>query len=435
MKMEDVQVREMKKTEVGKAKTAFPDFQPDFIAAAQRLKGVVNKTPLQLSSHLSKIYNANIYLKREDLQTVRSYKLRGAYNMMKSLSKEQLKRGLVCASAGNHAQGFAFSCSKLKVKGVVFMPVITPKQKVSHTRMFGEDFIEIILTGDTYDECAAAARKYTEEHQMTFVPAFDHPKIIEGQATVAIEILDELQDIDYLFIPVGGGGLASGAGTYFKMYSPATVIVGVEPEGAPSLNEAFRSGGPVTLQKIDTFVDGASVKRTGDLTFEICKNVLDDLHLVPEGKVCSTLIQLYNEEAIVSEPAGTLSVAALDDYADRIKGKNVVCIISGGNNDIGRMSEILERALIYEGLKHYFLVNFTQRPGALKDFVNNVLTVNEDIVLFEYIKKNNREAGPALVGIELKHRSDYESLLQRMKDRKVDYKELSDFDKEFRYLV
>lgn len=433
--MGEVQVQEKRESEVGKANSAFPDFQPDFIAAAQRLKGVVSKTPLQLSSHLSKIYGANIYLKREDLQTVRSYKLRGAYNMMKSLTKDQLKKGLVCASAGNHAQGFAFSCNKLKVKGVVFMPVITPKQKVSHTRMFGEDFIEVVLTGDTYDECAAAARKYTREHQMTFVPAFDHPKIIEGQATVAVEILDELQDIDYLFIPVGGGGLASGAGTYFKMYSPTTVIVGVEPEGAPSLNEAFRTGGPVTLEKIDTFVDGASVKRTGDLTYEICKNVLDDLHLVPEGKVCSTLIQLYNEEAIVSEPAGTLSVAALDDYADRIKGKNVVCIISGGNNDIGRMSEILERALIYEGLKHYFLVNFAQRPGALKDFVNNVLTENEEIVLFEYIKKNNREAGPALVGIELKHRSDYVSLLKRMKERKVDYKELSDFDKEFRYLV
>lgn len=433
--MGEVQVQEKRESEVGKANSAFPDFQPDFIAAAQRLKGVVSKTPLQLSSHLSKIYGANIYLKREDLQTVRSYKLRGAYNMMKSLTKDQLKKGLVCASAGNHAQGFAFSCNKLKVKGVVFMPVITPKQKVSHTRMFGEDFIEVVLTGDTYDECAAAARKYTREHQMTFVPAFDHPKIIEGQATVAVEILDELQDIDYLFIPVGGGGLASGAGTYFKMYSPTTVIVGVEPEGAPSLNEAFRTGGPVTLEKIDTFVDGASVKRTGDLTYEICKNVLDDLHLVPEGKVCSTLIQLYNEEAIVSEPAGTLSVAALDDYADRIKGKNVVCIVSGGNNDIGRMSEILERALIYEGLKHYFLVNFAQRPGALKDFVNNVLTENEDIVLFEYIKKNNREAGPALVGIELKHRSDYVSLLKRMKERKVDYKELSDFDKEFRYLV
>lgn len=411
------------------------DFHPDYAAAARRLHNVVNKTPLQYSSHLSGIYQANIYLKREDLQVVRSYKLRGAYNMMKSLSAKESQKGLVCASAGNHAQGFAYSCKMLKVKGVVFMPVITPKQKVSHTKMFGGDYVEIRLIGDTYDECAEAAKEFTHQHQMTFIPAFDHPKVIEGQGTIGMEILDELADVDYLFIPVGGGGLASGLGTYFKTFSPSTRIIGVEPEGAPSLNEAFRNGGPVTLEKIDTFVDGASVKRTGDLTYQICKNVLDDLHLVPEGKVCSTLIHLYNEEAIVTEPAGTLSIAALDDFAKEIKGKNVVCIVSGGNNDVSRMSEIQERALIYEGLKHYFLVNFAQRPGALKDFVNNVLSENEDIVLFEYIKKNNRESGPALVGIELKNKSDYQSMVSRMKERKIDYKELSAIEKEFKYLV
>jgi threonine dehydratase len=301
--------------------------------------------------------------------------------------------------------------------------------------MFGEGYVEVKLVGDTYDECAAAAKEFTDEHQMTFIPAFDHPKIIEGQGTMGIEILDELEQVDYLFIPIGGGGLASGVGTYFKTFSPNTKIIGVEPEGAPSLNEAFRVGGPVTLEKIDTFVDGASVKRTGDLTFQICKNVLDDLHLVSEGKVCSTLIRLYNEDAIVAEPAGTLSIAVLDDYATEIKGKNVVCIVSGGNNDIGRMSEILERALIYEGLKHYFLVNFAQRPGALKDFVNNVLVNGEDIVLFEYIKKNNRESGPALVGIELKNRSDYQAMLERMKSRRIDFKELNNVEKEFKYLI
>lgn len=420
---------------VEKGSLSINDFHPDFEAAAARVADIVIKTPLQYNVHLSKMYNANIYLKREDLQIVRSYKLRGAYNMMKSLSKDQLKKGLVCASAGNHAQGFAYSCKLLKTKGVVFMPVITPKQKISHTRMFGEDFLEIRLIGDTYDECAAAAKEYTKQKGMTFIPAFDHPKIIEGQATVGVEILKELSDIDFIFIPVGGGGLASGVGTYFKKLSPATKIIGVEPEGAPSLNEAFRNGKPVTLDHIDTFVDGASVKRTGELTFQICKEVLDDLHLIPEGKVCSTLLHLYNEDAIVTEPAGTLSIAALSDYAERIKGKNVVCIVSGGNNDIGRMPEIQERALIYEGLKHYFLVNFAQRPGALKDFVNNVLSENEDIVLFEYIKKNNRESGPALVGIELKHRSDYQSLIKRMEDQKFNYKELSDIDKEFKYLV
>lgn len=434
--MEEVQLEKRPKVDAaGTSEFSLKDFHPDYAAAARRLHNVVSKTPLQYSSHLSEVYKANIYLKREDLQVVRSYKLRGAYNMMKSLGRKELEKGLVCASAGNHAQGFAFSCKMLKVKGVVFMPVITPKQKVSHTKMFGDGFIEVRLVGDTYDECAQAAKDYTHENGMTFIPAFDHPKVIEGQGTIGMEILDELEKIDYLFVPIGGGGLASGVGTYFKTFSPATKIIGVEPEGAPSLNEAFRAGGPVTLEKIDTFVDGAAVKRTGNLTFQICKNVLDDLHLVSEGKVCSTLIHLYNEDAIVAEPAGTLSIAALDDYANQIKGKNVVCIVSGGNNDIGRMSEIQERALIYEGLKHYFLVNFAQRPGALKDFVNNVLSSNEDIVLFEYIKKNNRESGPALVGIELKNKSDYDALLGRMKIRKIDYKELSNVEKEFKYLI
>ncbi len=434
--MEEVQLAKEPETKLSKEHVStIKDFHPDYAAAARRLHNVVSKTPLQYSNHLSEMYKANVYLKREDLQVVRSYKLRGACNMMKSLSKKELERGLVCASAGNHAQGFAFSCRMLKVKGVVFMPVITPKQKISHTKMFGEGYVEVKLVGDTYDECAAAAKEFTDEHQMTFIPAFDHPKIIEGQGTMGIEILDELEQVDYLFIPIGGGGLASGVGTYFKTFSPNTKIIGVEPEGAPSLNEAFRVGGPVTLEKIDTFVDGASVKRTGDLTFQICKNVLDDLHLVSEGKVCSTLIRLYNEDAIVAEPAGTLSIAVLDDYATEIKGKNVVCIVSGGNNDIGRMSEILERALIYEGLKHYFLVNFAQRPGALKDFVNNVLVNGEDIVLFEYIKKNNRESGPALVGIELKNRSDYQAMLERMKSRRIDFKELNNVEKEFKYLI
>lgn len=434
--MEDVHLEKKPKAmAAGCGEFTIDDFHPDYAAAARRLHNVVSKTPLQYSNHLSELYKANIYLKREDLQVVRSYKLRGAYNMMKSLGKKELERGLVCASAGNHAQGFAFSCRMLKAKGVVFMPVITPNQKVSHTKMFGEGFIEVRLVGDNYDECAQAAKEFTQEHQMTFIPAFDHPRVIEGQGTIGMEVLDELEKVDYLFLPIGGGGLASGVGTYFKTFSPATKVIGIEPEGAPSLNEAFRVGGPVTLEKIDTFVDGAAVKRTGNLTYQICKNVLDDLHLISEGKVCSTLIHLYNEDAIVAEPAGTLSIAALDDYASQIRGKNVVCIVSGGNNDIGRMSEIQERALIYEGLKHYFLVNFAQRPGALRDFVNNALTNDEDIVLFEYIKKNNRESGPALVGVVLKNKGDYKSLISRMKNLKMDYKELSNVEKEFKYLI
>lgn len=407
----------------------------DFIGAAKRVADVALKSPLQYNANLSKKYHANIYLKREDLQVVRSYKLRGAYNMMMSIGEEQLKKGLVCASAGNHAQGFAYCCKLLKVKGTVFMPVITPGQKISHTKMFGEDYVEVKLTGDNYDECAAAAKDYTEQFGLTFIPAFDDLKIIEGQATVGVEVFNDLSGIDYIFVPVGGGGIASGVGTFFKQYSPKTKIIGVEPEGAPSMHRAFEAGGPVTLDEIDTFVDGASVKKSGQLTYEICKKVLDDLILIPEGKVCSTLIHLYNEEAIVTEPAGTLSIAALDSFAEKIKGKNIVCIVSGGNNDISRMPEMQERALVYEGLKHYFLINFAQRPGALKEFVNNVLTEDSDIALFEYVKKNNRESGPALVGIELKNPSNYDELIKRMKSFKVNYKELNNIETEFRYLV
>jgi len=407
----------------------------DFVLAHHRLKKVVNRTPLTYNHSLSKKYQCNVYLKREDLQVVRSYKLRGAYNMMSSLPAEQLQKGVVCASAGNHAQGFAFSCKKLNVKGVVFMPVITPRQKITQTKMFGEDFIEVILVGDTFDDCAVAAKKYTEENQMTFIPPFDDLRIIEGQGTVAIEILEDQSAIDYLFVPVGGGGLSAGVGSYFKTYSPKTKIVGLEPEGAPSMFEALKAGHPILLDSIDRFVDGAAVKRVGDITFSICKEVLDDMHLVPEGKVCSTILKLYNEDAIVVEPAGALSVAALDDYADEIKGKNIVCIISGSNNDIDRMPEIKERSLQYEGLKHYFLVNFAQRPGALKEFVNHVLGPNDDITRFEYMQKTNKESGPALIGVELKSRDDYDQLLIKMKKYHINYTELNKNDTLFGYVV
>jgi threonine dehydratase len=407
----------------------------DFTAASLRLKKIVTRTPLQLSHSLSKKYECNVYLKREDLQIVRSYKLRGAYNMMSSLPKEQLQKGVVCASAGNHAQGFAYGCKKLNVKGVVFMPVITPNQKIKQTKMFGEDFIEVKLAGDTFDDCAVAAKKYTEENAMTFIPPFDDYKIIEGQGTVGVEILEDLGDIDYLFVPVGGGGLSAGVGSYFKTYSPKTKIIGLEPEGAPAMFEALKNGYPVTLDSIDRFVDGAAVKRVGDITFSICKEVLDDMHLVPEGKVCSTILKLYNEDAIVAEPAGALSIAALDDYADEIKGKNVVCIVSGSNNDIDRMQEIKERSLQYEGLKHYFLINFAQRPGALKEFVSNVLGPTDDITRFEYMQKNNKEAGPALVGVELLSRDDYDRLLLNMNKFQINYTELSKDNTLFSYLV
>jgi threonine dehydratase len=407
----------------------------DFNKAVERIKPVVTKTPLVFSHSLSRKYSCNVYLKREDLQVVRSYKLRGAYNMMSSLAKEQLQKGVVCASAGNHAQGFAYSCKKLGVKGVVFMPIITPQQKVQQTRFFGEEFIDIKLVGDTFDDCAVAAQAFTEKNGMTFIPPFEHPKIIEGQATVAVEILNDLSNIDYLFVPVGGGGLSAGVGTYFKTYSPQTKIIGTEPEGAPSMKAAFEAGHPVTLQNIDRFVDGAAVKRDGDLTYSICKNVLDEMNLIPEGKVCSTILKLYNEDALVVEPAGALSIASLDDYAEEIKGKNIVCIVSGSNNDIDRMQEIKERSLQYEGLKHYFLVRFAQRPGALKEFVNYVLGPDDDIVRFEYIQKHNKETGPALVGIELKSREDYQSLLDNLNKYHINYTELNNHDNLFGYIV
>ncbi len=410
-------------------------YQLDYSAAAARLKDVVTRTPLQFSFSLSKKYQCNLYLKREDLQIVRSYKLRGAYNMMSSLPAAQLQKGVVCASAGNHAQGFAYSCKKLQVKGVVFMPVITPKQKVNQTEMFGDGNVVIKLIGDTFDDCAIAAKKYTQENDLTFIPPFDDYKIIEGQSTVGMEILEDQSAIDYLFIPVGGGGLSAGVGSYFKTFSPKTKIIGLEPEGAPSMKSALEAGMPVLLESIEGFVDGAAVKRVGDITFSICKDVLDEMHLIPEGKVCSTILKLYNEDAIVAEPAGALSIAALDDFAAEIKGKNVVCIISGSNNDIDRMQEIKERSLQYEGLKHYFLIRYAQRPGALKEFVNHVLGPDDDITRFEYMQKHNKETGPALVGVELKSKTDYELLLKNMQQYHINYTELKKDDNAFGYLV
>ncbi len=409
--------------------------QLDFKAAAERLKHVVKRTPLMLNHNLSRKYQCKVYLKREDLQVVRSYKLRGAYNMMVSLPAPQLQRGVVCASAGNHAQGFAYSCKKLNVNGIVFMPIITSKQKVNQTRFFGEDNIGIKLVGDTFDDCSVAAKQFTEENQMTFIPPFENYKIIEGQGTVAVEILEEIRNIDYLFVPVGGGGLASGMGLYFKTFSPQTKIIGVEPEGAPAMYEALKAGHVITLEHIDPFVDGASVKRVGDITFSVCKEVLDDMRLIPEGKICTTILKLYNEDAIVVEPAGALTITALDDYAEQIKGKTIVCIVSGGNNDIDRMPEIKERSLQFEGLKHYFLIRFVQRPGALREFVNFVVGPTDNITRFEYVQKTNKETGPALVGIELQLKDDYENFLNKMKQYNIDYTELKKDDALFGYLV
>jgi threonine dehydratase len=411
------------------------NMQLDFASATQRLKNVVRHTPLEFNQGLSEKYECQIYLKREDLQVVRSYKLRGAYNMISQLSEEQRQRGVVCASAGNHAQGVAFSCRRLGIKGVIFMPEITPKQKVKQTEMHGNGFIEIILTGDTFDDCLREALAYTEAHKLTFIPPFDDYRIIEGQGTVGVEIDEDLPDTEVIIMPVGGGGLAAGVGSFFKHINPNVTLIGVEPEGASSMVEAIRRGQPYTLSQINRFVDGAAVKRVGHITYQLCADVLDEMLSVPEGKVCTTILKLYNEDAIVVEPAGALSVAVLDLCKDQIKGKKVVCVISGGNNDIDRMGEIKEQSLLYEGLKHYFIVRFPQRPGALKLFVNHVLGPHDDITRFEFIKKTERERGPALVGIELKLAEDYPALLQRMEAHRFDVIEINRDQTLFEYLV
>jgi threonine dehydratase len=411
------------------------DLTIDIPAAYEKLKNIVVKTPLVFHKKLSEKYKAHIYLKREDLQLVRSYKLRGAYNLLSSLPPDQTSNGVTCASAGNHAQGFAFSCKMLGIQGVVFMPSITPNQKINQVKMFGGENIEIVLVGDTFDECAVKALEYTRQHQKTFIPPFDHPKIIEGQGTVGLEIIQDLPETDFIFAPVGGGGLSAGIGYYLKTFSPDTKLIGVEPEGAASMQAAFQAGKPVILPKIDPFVDGAAVKKVGEFTFNICKEMLSAILTVPEGKICTTILQLYNEDAIVAEPAGALAITALEQYAEKIIGKTVVCILSGGNNDIDRMQEIKERSLLYEGLKKFFIVRFAQRPGALRHFLSEILGENDDIVRFEYLKKSNREAGPAFIGIEHKSKEDFEKLLANMQKYQINYTLVNKDENLFEYLI
>ena len=403
--------------------------------AAKRIQGVVNRTPLQYNIHLSEKYGAEVYLKREDLQVVRSYKLRGAYNKIVSLTDEERKRGVTCASAGNHAQGVALSCKKLDIKGVIFMPGPTPRQKITQTEMWGNGNIEIVLTGDTFDDCQKAALAYTQEHNMTFIPPFDDEKVIEGQGTVAVEILEDLPDVEAILIPIGGGGLSSGVSSHIRKHAPQVKLYGVEPEGAPSMLAAIENKEPIELEHINKFVDGAAVKKVGSLTYQISNKLLDSVKPVPEGKICTTILELYNKDAIVAEPAGALSIAALEFHKEEIKGKKVVCIVSGGNNDIDRMSEIKEMSLLYEGFKHYFIVRFPQRPGALRLLVTEVLGPKDDITRFEYIKKTERERGPALVGIELNDPKDYISFIERMKSYKFDFIELNKEQTLFEYLV
>ncbi|MEN9981469.1 MAG: hypothetical protein RIT22_1310 [Bacteroidota bacterium] len=406
------------------------------IIAKNQLQGVVSPTPLTENTNISAEFDATILLKREDLHIVRSYKIRGAYNKISSLSASEKQQGIVCASAGNHAQGVAYSCNLLQIKGKIYMPKTTPKQKIKQVQLFGKSFVEIELIGDTFDDAYAKAVTDAKENNKIFIHPFDDLKVIAGQATVGLEILESYhKPIDYVFVPIGGGGLAAGLATIFKELSPTTKIIGVEPEGAPTMKTAIAVGKNTPLETIDKFVDGAAVKQVGNLTFEICRHLLDDIILVPEGKVCTTILRLYNEEAMVVEPAGALTISALDFYKEKIKGKTVVCIVSGSNNDIERTAEIKERSLLYEGLMHYFIIQFPQRPGSLKEFVNEILGPDDDITYFQFTKKNNRESAPVVVGLELKNKNDIQAIKTKMTERGFQYNYINEKQDLFNQLI
>ena len=393
--------------------------------ARANLAEVVIKSPYMQNLNLSEKYACNIFLKREDMQQVRSFKIRGAFNKINNIPEADRAKGVVCASAGNHAQGVAYACAHLGIQGKIFMPHPTPNQKINKVRQFGKDSVEVVLVGDAYDDAYEAARIDEKKSGSTFVHPFNDEEVIAGQGTVAAEILDQTNvPLDYILVAVGGGGLISGISSYFKTMSPKTKIIAVEAEGAPAMKTSIAANKIQRLDKIETFADGVAVKEVGDLTFDICKELVDEFLLVPEGKICSTILSLYNDEAIVVEPAGAISISALDQIADQIKGKNVAIVVCGGNNDIQRTQEIRERALLHEGLKHYFIIKFPQRAGALKDFLN-VLGPDDDIAHFQYTKKNNRDNGPALVGLELKDPADFEGLIQRMKDNNVNYQHIN----------
>ena len=404
--------------------------------AATRLADVIRRTPWEFNKRLSAMTDASVFIKREDLQQIRSFKIRGDYNKISSLTKAERTGGIVCASAGNHAQGFAFSCQKLQIQGDVYMPATTPQQKVSQVRMFGGEFIEIVLTGDTYDACQKHALKASKKQDKTFIHPFDDKEVIEGQATMALEILNQSSaSLDYILVPVGGGGLISGIITVMKSLSPKTKIIGVEPQGAPSMQKALEAGQRISLKKMDRFVDGAAVRQVGELPFEICKSNLSEIITVAEGQICQTILDLYNKEGIVAEPAGALALAGLEMLKTNFKGKRIAVLLCGGNNDILRMPEISERALLYANLKHYFLIDFPQRAGALKEFVTDILGPNDDITHFEFSKKSYRTNASAVVGIQLKEATDFSLLVERMKIHNFKFDYLNEKQNLFQFLI
>ncbi len=403
--------------------------------AAERIRAVVSTTPLQPNQRLSAASGANIWLKREDLQPVRSYKIRGAYNLIAQLDEAEREAGVIAASAGNHGQGVALACAQLGIRGRIFVPSNTPRQKRDRMRELGGAHIELIMTGTTYDEASRAAKQAAAETGATTVSAFDDPRTISGQGTIAHEIVEQLGFApDTVVVPVGGGGLLSGCLTWLAERHPGTKVVGVEPSGAACMAVALEAGEPRELKKIDTFVDGAAVRRAGDLTYSIVSAFNPPMYSVPEGRICSEMLALYQTDGIIAEPAGALAPASLGLYKPA-PGETVVAILSGGNNDLSRYSEIAERSLVYEGRKHYFLVNFPQEPGALRRFLDEVLGPDDDITLFEYVKRSNRETGPALVGVELGDPANLERLLARMQSSPISVEVVSPDSPFYRFLV
>ncbi|MCS4488875.1 threonine ammonia-lyase IlvA [Streptococcus sciuri] len=411
----------------------------NIVEAYKVLKSVVEKTPLDFDRYLSEKYGATIYLKRENMQKVRSFKIRGAYYAISQLSDDEKKRGVVCASAGNHAQGVAYTCNEMQIPATIFMPVTTPQQKIGQVQFFGGSFVSIQLVGDTFDASAQAAQDFTKAEGMTFIDPFDDDNVQAGQGTVAYEIYEQAQEegvsFDQIFVPVGGGGLISGVATYIKDVSPEIEVIGVEASGARSMRAAFDKGYPVKLENIDKFADGIAVQKVGQHTYEVARKYVDSLIGVDEGLISETLIDMYSKQGIIAEPAGAASIAALEMMKEDIKGKTVVCIISGGNNDINRMQEMEERALIYDGVKHYFVVNFPQRPGALREFVNDILGPKDDITRFEYIKRANKGKGPVLIGITLDNKDDYAGLLDRLRQFDPNYINLHGNESLYNMLV
>lgn len=403
--------------------------------AAERLSAVVRRTPLERNERLSAMTGATIWLKREDLQPVRSYKIRGAYNLIAQLSAEQRAAGVVCASAGNHGQGVAFASARLSIRSRIFVPATTPRQKRERIVALGEGWAELVVTGDSYDDAAAAAGEEAASTGAVVVPAFDDERTIAGQGTVAKEVADQLGHApDVLVVPVGGGGMIAGCLTYLAERHPGTRVIGAEPAGAASMAAALTAGGPVELETMDTFVDGAAVRRTGEATYQVVSRRAPELYAVPEGRICSEMLSLYQTEGIVTEPAGALAAASLGLF-DLEPGQDVVVIVSGGNNDVSRYAEIVERSLVYEGRKHYFLVNFPQEPGALRRFLDEVLGPDDDITLFEYVKRSNRETGPALVGIELGDPGSLADLLMKMDASPITFEIVAADSPFYRFLV